>query len=80
MKVEEAVSYLESKGVRRACFASNTVAADDAIVLYQESPFRWTVFYTERGSRDDEKVYSSEDQACQDLIDRVISMVVNDPQ
>ncbi|WP_126464195.1 hypothetical protein [Propionibacterium australiense] len=73
MKLKEAVDLLKSKGVRQQVYAVNAVAANDAIVIYQESPFHWTVFYTERGLRIDEKTYNSEDQACQDFIDRAVS-------
>ena len=74
MKLKDAIDLLASKNVRRDVYAVNTVAANDAIVIYQESPFQWSVFYTERGLRIDEKIYKSEDQACQDFIDRAISM------
>ena len=68
MKVDEVADFLVKEGVRPRFFAINTVAADDAVVLYQEGPARWVVFYAERGDRVGEKVYDSEDAACQALI------------
>ena len=47
---------------------SSDLVADDAVVLYQEGPARWVVFYAERGDRIGEKVYDSEDAVCQALI------------
>ena len=51
MKVDEVADFLIREGVRPRFFAINTVVADDAVVLYQEGPARWVVFYTERGVR-----------------------------
>ena len=68
MKVDEVADFLIKEGVRPRFFAINTVVADDAVVLYQEGPARWVVFYTERGVRSSERVYDSEDAACQALI------------
>ena len=68
MKVDEVADFLVKEGVRPRFFAINTVAADYAAVLYQEGPARWVVFYAERGDRIGEKVYDSEDAACQALI------------
>ena len=68
MKVDEVADFLVKEGVRPRLFAINTVAADDAVVLYQEGPARWVVFYAERGDRIGEKVYDSEDAACRALI------------
>ena len=68
MKVDEVTDFLIREGVRPRFFAINTVAADYAAVLYQEGPARWVVFYAERGERIGEKVYDSEDAACQALI------------
>ena len=66
MKVDEVADFLIKEGVRPRFFAINTVVADDAVVLYQEGPARWVVFYTERGVRSSERVYDSEDAACQE--------------
>ena len=68
MKVDEVTDFLIREGVRPRFFAINTVVADDAVVLYQEGPARWVVFYAERGERIGEKVYDSEDAACRALI------------
>ena len=68
MKMDEVADFLVKEGVRPRFFAINTVVADDAVVLYQEGPARWVVFYAERGDRIGEKVYDSEDAACQALI------------
>ena len=68
MKVDEVADFFIKEGVRPRFFAINTVVADDAVVLYQEGPARWVVFYAERGDRIGEKVYDSEDTACQALI------------
>ena len=74
MKVDEAADFLIKEGVRPRFFAINTVVADDAVVLYQEGPARWVVFYAERGVRSSERVYDSEDAACQALIKKTLNM------
>ena len=74
MKVDEVADFLIREGVRPRFFAINTVVADDAVVLYQEGPARWVVFYTERGVRSSERVYDSEDAACQALIKKALNM------
>ena len=74
MKVDEVADFLVKEGVRPRFFAINTVVADDAVVLYQEGPARWVVFYAERGDRIGEKVYDSEDAACQALIKKALNM------
>ena len=74
MKVDEVADFLIREGVRPRFFAINTVVADDAVVLYQEGPARWVVFYTERGGRSSERVYDSEDAACQALIKKALNM------
>lgn len=74
MKVDEVADFLIREGVRPRFFAINTVAADDAVVLYQEGPARWVVFYAERGVRFSERVYDSEDAACRALIKKALSM------
>ena len=74
MKSDEVAEYLTVKGVRPSIFAIDTVAADDAVILYREAPDRWSVFYIERGMRRGEKVYSSEEEACCDLVERALAM------
>jgi len=74
MKSEEVAEYLTANGVRSSIFAIDTVAANGAVVLYREAPDRWSVFYIERGMSSDEKLYSSEEEACRDIIERVLAM------
>lgn len=70
----EVADFLTGKGVRSEIFAINTVATNEAVVLYQEGPTRWVVFYAERGLRREEKVYDSEEAVCQDVIARALAM------
>jgi hypothetical protein len=35
-------------------------------------PPRWHVYYAERGLRTTERVYDNEDEACRDLLDRLL--------
>lgn len=55
MKMSEVADFLTEKGVRPEIFAIDTVATNEVVVLYQEGPARWVVFYAERGLRTDEK-------------------------
>ncbi|AWE42789.1 hypothetical protein [Actinobaculum sp. 313] len=72
MRVDEVTEFLIRQGVRPSIFAINTVAVSDAIVLYQEGPNRFALFYTERGIRVDERIYDSEEEACQGLITQAL--------
>lgn len=74
MKMSEIADFLLKKGVRPDIFAIDTVAANETVVLYRESPTRWVVFYAERGLRTCEKVYEAEDDACRALIARALAM------
>jgi len=74
MKSEEVAEYLAVKGVRPSIYAIDTVSVNDAVILYREAPDRWSVFYIERGIRSDEKFYSSEDEACRDIVERALVM------
>ena len=74
MKMSEVADFLTEKGVRPEIFAIDTVATNEVVVLYQEGPARWVVFYAERGLRREEKVYDSEEAVCQDVIARALAM------
>ena len=43
-------------------------------MLFRSGPARWVVFYAERGVRSSERVYDSEDAACQALIKEALNM------
>jgi hypothetical protein len=72
VRIDEVAEFLLRQGVRASIFAINTVAVSDAIVLYQEGPNRFAVFYTERGMRVDERIYDSEAEACRGLITQAL--------
>lgn len=38
----------------------------------EEGPTGWSVFFAERGIRQDERVNDNEDEACRDLLDHVL--------
>jgi hypothetical protein len=39
----------------------------DTYVLSDEGYGKWAVYYSERGERNDEKIFRSESEACEDL-------------
>lgn len=74
MNILNLCTYLDSEGVRSSIYAINTLAVDDAMVLYREAENHWLVFCTERGLRQDLRVHAHEEDACQELARRAMEM------
>lgn len=74
MTPDKIADFLLKRGVRPQLFAINTVAVDEAVVLYQQGPREWAVFFAERGERISERIYDSQAAARQDFVQRALAM------
>lgn len=46
-------------------------ARDESLVLEHDAVVGWTVYFSERGQRTGERIFGSEDQACQFIFDKL---------
>ena len=60
---------LMSEGIRKDTFSIYGDYADEAYILSKESAGKWSVYYSERGLRTAEKLFDSEEGACQHFYD-----------
>lgn len=67
MNVEELENHLKELDIYHGFYSLNGELLPDRMVLYHNYN-KWEVFYfDERGNRDKEKIFYSEDEACQYL-------------
>lgn len=70
MNREELRENLQALGINKSLFSLNGDLLPDRVVLYH-SYNNWLVFYfDERGNRNDERVFTSEDEACRYIFER----------
>jgi hypothetical protein len=62
---------LDRENVDPRAYAFGGSNPDEQYCL-EEEPAGWHVYYAERGLRRNERVYDDEDEACRDLLDRVL--------
>jgi hypothetical protein len=72
MKTAELQSYFDSKHIRRDAYYLNGTGASEAYCI-EHSPKGWSVFYFERGLRSCERIFSTEDEACNELVTQLES-------
>lgn len=63
--------FLDGERVDHASYALDGATPDECYCLLREASV-WHVFYSERGLRTGEKVFVSESEACQYLLDLLI--------
>lgn len=69
MKIEELEKELNRLKVKKNEYSLNGELKPDAIILFSNYS-KWEVFYLdERGGRNDEYFFTSEDEACQYIYD-----------
>lgn len=70
MSVEELRDLLRRKPVPEDAFVLNGAAVDQAYILDSDGR-QWSVYYSERGLRIDERRFDSEDDACAEMLRRL---------
>ena len=71
MTRDELQELLQQEGVKERAYSLSGGYHEDRYCL-EESYGRWTVYYAERGNRREERSFSSEDDACADLLQRIL--------
>jgi hypothetical protein len=67
----ELQAVLDEKGIRRRSYSLDGRFADDCYCI-ERTAGGWAVFYAERGNRNDEKWFHTEDAACAELLRRIL--------
>jgi hypothetical protein len=63
---------LESKKINSSAYRlDGGMGSGDCYVLSQESGKKWSVFYSERGQKNNQRFFSSENEAC-DFLFRIL--------
>lgn len=74
MTVQELKVTLDRLGIRERAYDLDGSHRDEVYCLDQVSG-GWVVYYRERGIRRDERLFSSEDEACRHILD----LIAGDP-
>ena len=74
MNRESLRTLLDSEGIDPRAYSLDGGFTSDVYVL-EEVKSNWAVFYSERGRRWDESEFSTEGEACEDILERLL----NDP-
>jgi hypothetical protein len=72
MNRAELKETLDREGVSPAAYCFDCGLPNDVFVLSQEPLGRWSVYYSERGSKFSEKFFDSEDAACRHLLQTLL--------
>ncbi len=70
MKKDELKRILDSEKLNPNVYSLDDGLPNDRLCLSAEGG-RWCVYYSERGSRFDAEYFSSEDEACENLLRRL---------
>ncbi|GAA1576699.1 hypothetical protein GCM10009804_36650 [Kribbella hippodromi] len=70
MNVQELSALLQSKGVPPGAYSIGSDSSESYCLLPEQGS--WRVYYSERGNRNDERVYANEADACQALLDLLL--------
>jgi hypothetical protein len=70
--LDELSRTLMELGIRPRSYSLQGGTPDDRYCL-ERSSGGWAVYYSERGLRNDEQWFATEDEACQDLLRRVLA-------
>ncbi|TCM42506.1 hypothetical protein [Kribbella sp. VKM Ac-2568] len=70
MNIQELSALLQSKGVPADAYSIGSDSNESYCLLLEQGS--WHVYYSERGNRNEERVYTSEADACQALLDMLL--------
>lgn len=75
MNIQQLEQTLQGLGVKERNFSVSGNSKPDAIILNHYLAI-WEVFYfDERGGRNDEKKFSTESDACEEMLNRFLSLI-----
>jgi len=72
MNREELHAELRKRGIRERSYSLDGGSPDERYVL-ERSNGGWTVFYSERGNRNEERWFASEAEACAELLGEILA-------
>ncbi len=70
MTRDELQQVLQKEGIRERAYSLSGGYEEDRYCL-EASYSTWTVYYAERGNRREEKIFASENEACENLLERI---------
>src|SRR5438309_6933851 len=72
MNRDELRRILNKRGIRARSYSLDGGSANDRYCI-ERSSGGWATFYSERGNRNDERWFSTEDEAGRDLLERLLA-------
>jgi hypothetical protein len=63
---------LAEEAIPQSSYCLGDFPADECLVLRQNSPSEWTVYYSERGLRTGEAWFGTESEACAYILDKLL--------
>jgi hypothetical protein len=72
MNKEELRTELKDRGIRERSYSLEGGSPDERYVL-ERSRGGWSVFYSERGNRNDERWFATEDEACAEILRQILA-------
>ena len=69
MNIQELIERFESLGVPPRAYSVGSERNESYSMVHENG--KWTVFYSERGNRNDEMTFIDEHAACREFFDRV---------
>jgi hypothetical protein len=74
VNVTQLKDHLASLGVSDSAWAIDDTSLPERYVLINDY-LGWTVFYSEKGNRNDERIFATEEEACQHFL----TVLTSDP-
>lgn len=75
MRTSDLKLKLEESGIRADSYSIGGFVKNEALILEPSTGNEWRIYYSERGLRTGERVFPTEDEACQCLYE----MLLRDP-
>ena len=72
MNRDELQRILNDRGIRARSYSLDSGSANDRYCI-ERSSGGWATFYSERGNRNNERWFSTEDQACRHLLETLLA-------
>jgi hypothetical protein len=72
MRIDELRVRLGDEGIRDDAYSVEGGTPDERYVLSNDGSGNWSVYYSERGIRSSVKTFGSEEDACEELLRRLL--------